>query len=429
MAFAARPRVLLSATKATPGRATRGRVLQKRVLVIETLKLGRGGGSYETPEHPPGPRALVSLTSTHRPTATMGNRMSFDLSSLGWDDAFASAYARYADTHCDPARVTRVDRGVCTVMSTSGPRRASTGGGLLAAAFADPRRLPCTGDWVVVRRWPDARTTIEAVLPRRTTIIRSAAGTATVGQVLAANINTVAVVEPLDPEPDVGRIERLLAVAWQSGAQPLVILTKADLAADPQILATEIAQLAPGVQVYAISAVRVCDVAVLDQFVRPGATLALLGTSGAGKSTLVNTLAGATVMTTQGLRRGDGRGRHTTTFRSLVIVPGGGAVLDTPGIRAVGLFDGIGGLEQAFIDIESLAQLCRFRDCSHGREPGCAVTAALATGDVSARRLSSWRRLRREIALEVRRHDARLSAASRRRAVKQRKHRGRGSES
>ncbi|GAB3515081.1 ribosome small subunit-dependent GTPase A [Phytohabitans suffuscus] len=334
--------------------------------------------------------------------------MTFDLASLGWD-----ASHRFPEGEAEPGRVVRVDRGVCTVLGAGGTVRASLAGAILAAAAADPVKLPCVGDWVAVRTWPDARITVEAVLPRRTAIVRRTSDKDSVGQVLAANLDTAAVVEPMHPEPDVGRIERLLALAWESGARPLVVLTKCDLAADPDAVAAQVEHVAPGVEVLAVSAQRGDGLAALAPHVARGRTLALLGPSGAGKSTLVNALAGAVVMGTQTIRRVDGKGRHTTTYRALIPIPDGGAVLDTPGIRAVGLLDAEEGLDRAFSDVADLAATCRFADCRHEEEPGCAVRAALEDGDLTPRRYESWQRLRREIAYETRRRDARLQAEQR----------------
>jgi ribosome biogenesis GTPase len=335
--------------------------------------------------------------------------MTFDLASLGWD----ASYTLPAGDDAEPGRVVRVDRGVCTVLCAGGTVRASLAGAILSAAAADPVNLPCAGDWVTVRTWPDDRITIEAVLPRRTAIVRRTSDKDSVGQVLAANVDAAAVVEPMHPEADVGRIERLLALAWESGAQPVVVLTKCDLVADPDAVVTEIAQVAPGVDVLAVSAQRGDGLAALAPLVAPGRTLALLGPSGAGKSTLVNALAGAVVMGTQTIRRVDGKGRHTTTYRALIPIPDGGAVLDTPGIRAVGLLDAEEGLDRAFADVADLAATCRFADCRHEGEPGCAVRAALEAGDLAPRRYESWQRLQREIAYEMRRKDARLQAEQR----------------
>ncbi len=341
--------------------------------------------------------------------------MTFDLSSLGWDEHFSSAYDRHDRSDQQPARVIRVDRGICTLYAADGTRRASIGGALLAAAAHDPTRFPCTGDWVVLRTWPDERLTLEAVLPRRTAVIRASAGAEALGQILVANVDTVAAVVPVDPEPDLGLVERLLALAWESGATPVVALTKVDLASHPEILVEEVSEIAPGVQVFGVSAATGAGLDKLRGLAGPGRTLGLLGASGSGKSTLVNALAGATVMPTQPVRRADGRGRHTTTHRALITLPGGGAVIDIPGIRAAGLFAGTKGLARTFADIVGLAARCRFDDCTHEHEPGCAVLAALETGELSPRRMEHWRRLEREIEREARRRDVRIAAHERRR--------------
>ncbi|WBB67399.1 ribosome small subunit-dependent GTPase A [Micromonospora sp. WMMD812] len=337
--------------------------------------------------------------------------MTIDLTALGWDAGWAAHVNRRTDHR--PGRVARVDRGVCTVLCADGPVRASLGGTVLAAAATDLTRLPCAGDWVLVATWPDRRTTVETVLPRRTALVRRTAGKDASGQVLAANLDAAAVVEPVHPEPDVARIERLLSLVHESGARPLVVLTKADLAADPDAVARQLAAVAPGVPVLPVSAERDAGLDPLRAQVLPGRTLGLLGPSGAGKSSLVNALAGAVVMPTQAIRRVDGKGRHTTTWRALVSVPGGGAVVDTPGVRAVGLLDGSTGLDRAFADIAELATGCRYADCAHDGEPACAVREALESGELTARRWESWRRLQRELAFESRRRETRLAAERR----------------
>jgi ribosome biogenesis GTPase len=338
--------------------------------------------------------------------------MSVDLSSLGWDDGFAAAYSPFDRPEHSAARVTRVDRGVCTALSAGGSVRASLGGAVLNAAASDARCLPCAGDWVVVRSWPDERLTIEAVLARRTAVVRASAGKEAAGQVLAANLDAAAVVEPLEPDPDLGRIERLLALAYGCGAQPLIILTKADLLRDPAAVAASVGLSAPGVPVFAVSARTGAGMAALRPFVAPGRTLGLLGPSGAGKSSLVNAVVGTAVMGTRELRA-DGRGRHTTTFRALVPIPGGGAILDTPGVRLIGMYDAAAGLDGAFDDIASFAAHCRFPGCAHVSEPGCAVLAAIESGELPPRRLASWRKLKRELAYELRRREGRTSGSGR----------------
>ena len=288
-----------------------------------------------------------------------------DLSALGWDATLASAYRPFDRPDATPARVLRADRGVCTVLDSSGVTRASLAGGVLLGAAHDPANLPCAGDWVVLRHWPDRRTTVDCVLPRRTALVRRTADKDSAGQVLAANMDAVAVVEPMHPEPDDARLERLLALAWESGAEPVIVLSKSDTARDPQAVARQLAGLAPGVRVLPVSVHRGTGLGALRPYVAAGRTLALLGRSGAGKSSLVNALAGTDVMGIQEIRRADGKGRHTTAYRNLVLIPGGGAVLDTPGIRGVGLLDTAAGLDRAFADVAELAARCRFGDCGH----------------------------------------------------------------
>jgi ribosome biogenesis GTPase / thiamine phosphate phosphatase len=336
------------------------------------------------------------------------------LSALGWDEEFAAAYQPLNRSDSTPARVLRADRGVCTVLDHDGASRATLAGGILLSAAQDPARLPCAGDWVVLRRWPDRHTTIECVLPRRTALIRRTADKDASGQVLATNMDTVAVVEPVHPAPNDARIERLLALAWESGARPVVVLTKSDTAADPAAIARQIAALAPDVPVLPVSVRRGEGLEPLRELVTAGRTLALLGRSGAGKSTLVNALAGNTVMPVKAIRA-DGKGRHTTAYRNLVPIPGGGAVLDTPGIRGVGLLDTARGIDRTFADVAELVAMCRFGDCRHDAEPGCAIKAALAAGTLSPRRLESWRTLLREAEVESARQSARLAQAAGRR--------------
>jgi ribosome biogenesis GTPase len=359
-----------------------------------------------------------------------------DLLSLGWDDGFAASYGPYDAPPNTPARVTRVDRGQVEAVRSAGPVRAVIPKRLLAAARDDPTQYPCTGDWVVLAdplgdgrrpnvgdpvratetinhldradREDSIRLTVEAVLPRRTAFVRAgvAKGVA-LGQVLAANVDVTVIAEGLWPEPDFGRIERLLALAWESGAQPVVVLTKADLAADADQLRDDVAATAPGVDVYAISATTGSGMTALAPYIAPGRTIALLGRSGAGKSTLVNALAGADVMATRAARS-DHKGRHTTVHRELVLLPSGGMVIDTPGLRSIGLWDTDAGLDLVFADIDALAQSCRFGDCGHVSEPGCAVLAAIDDGTLPIRRLESWRKLQREAAWMAARTDARL---------------------
>jgi ribosome biogenesis GTPase len=336
---------------------------------------------------------------------------SYDLASLGWDEFFSSAFAAYQD---DPGisagRVNRVDRGRVDVLTERGLEHAVLSPQLLAAAADDPTGAPCTGDWLAIRHSPDGRISAEAVLPRRTVFLRAGVTPrVSKGQVLAANIDTVFVTEGLQPEPDLGRIERLLALAWQNGAEPVVVLTKSDLAADADLLVSDVARAAPGAAVYAVSAVTGAGLGALAGYVAPGRTVALLGPSGAGKSTLTNALATIEVMATRA-PRADHKGRHTTVHRELVLLPGGGMVIDTPGLRTIGLWDADDGVDRVFADIDSLAAECRFSDCEHGSEPGCAVRAAIDSGLLPERRLTSFHKLQREMVWIASRTDARLRA-------------------
>ena len=332
-----------------------------------------------------------------------------DLSGIGWDTGRADEFRPCSEEGLVPGRVARVDRGVCEVLTQAGPARASLGGDLLSRAAADPAAAPVTGDWVALRDWPDGPLTIVRVLSRRTAFRRAAVSGRAQAQVLAANLDCVLVADSLAVEPDLGRIERFVALGWESGAQPVLVLTKADLAPDADQLAQDVAAAAPGVPVLVVSAMTGAGMDGLARHAGPGRTAALIGPSGVGKSTLANTMAGTELLPTRTIRR-DGKGRHTTARRELVVLPGGGVLIDTPGLRGVGLWDAADGLERTFTDIEALAGGCRFSDCAHRTEPGCAVLAAVRSGELAERRLHSYRKLLREADWIASRSDARLRA-------------------
>jgi ribosome biogenesis GTPase len=338
----------------------------------------------------------------------MTDHAAISLSRLGWSDSYQHAFAPYLST-CRPGRVVRVDRGVCTVMAESGPLRASVGGDVLDAMSTDSTQGPCAGDWCAIRVWPDGPTTIEAVLPRHTAIRRAVANRRSEGQVLAANIDVAAVMDSLVPAPALGKLERLLALVWESGAVPVVLLSKADLAADSEQIAADVRAAAPGVDVICCSTVTGLGLDRIRALLDPARTLALVGSSGVGKSSLVNALVGTTVLETREIRD-DGRGRHTSVRRELVLLPGGGTVIDMPGLRGVGLIHADDGIATTFADVERLVGSCRFHDCAHSGEPGCAVAAALTEGTLSLRRFESWQKLQREMEWMRRRTDARLAA-------------------
>jgi ribosome biogenesis GTPase len=329
------------------------------------------------------------------------------LASYGWDDAWAAEFAPYLERGLVPGRVVRVDRGQCDVVTADGLVRVDTE----FVTPNDPLRVICTGDWAAVDAGGDPRY-VQAYLPRRTAFVRSTSSKRSEGQILAANVDFAIVAVSLAVELDLGRIERFLALAWESGAQPLVVLTKADLVPDAEglsYLVQDVETAAPGVPVLPVSATDGVGLDVLAAVVSGGTTV-LLGQSGAGKSTLANALLGEDVMAVHATRDVDGKGRHTTTTRNLLVLPGGGVLIDTPGLRGVGLFDAESGVGQVFSEIEELAESCRFQDCAHVAEPGCAVLSAVASGGLAERRLESYRKLLRENQRIVAKTDARVRA-------------------
>lgn len=322
-----------------------------------------------------------------------GLPLSAILASLGWDERFAAELATLQEP-ASPARVTRVDRGAAELIAETGSVRVD-----LTPSLGEVT----VGDWVGLA--DDA--SVVAVLPRRSAIVRASPTGQSSAQTLVANIDDVLVVVPAIPRPRLGMVERLVALGWDSGARPVVIVTKIDVSHDPAAVGGEVATAAPGCEVIEVSAHTgegMERVIGLDQ---PGRSLCLVGRSGAGKSTLANALVGADQMAVSEVRR-DGKGRHTTTHRELMALPGGGVLIDTPGLRGVGMWTADDGVAQTFPEIEELAAQCRFNDCGHVSEPGCAVLAAIDDGSLPQRRLDSWRKLGREARWIASRSDARL---------------------
>lgn len=340
--------------------------------------------------------------------------MTFDLHALGWTPAFAAAFEPHARKGLVPGRVVAQHRGEYDVTSELGELRAEITGRLLHEA-ATTAELPVVGDWVALAPRPGERTaTIQAVLPRRTKFSRKVAWQAAEEQVLCANVDTVFIVSSFNEDLNLRRLERYLTLAWQSGARSVIVLTKADLSEEVETLVAEVASIAFGVPVLAISNKTGAGLDEVRAYIRPGETVALLGSSGVGKSTLVNTLAGDELLRVQEIRD-DGRGRHTTTHRQLIVLSGGGLVVDTPGMRELQLWDAEGGLEDAFEDVEAVAAECRFSDCAHRTEPGCAVRSALADGRLAPERWESYRKLEAELEHLTRNLDQRAAAEYRRR--------------
>lgn len=329
------------------------------------------------------------------------------LHPLGWTPRLESAFAPHRALGLEPARVAREDRERYLLLDAAGERPAVLAGRLRHEARGR-LDLPAVGDWVAVR--PGDRATIVAVLPRSSAFVRKVAGLVTEEQVVAANVDAVFLVTGLDHDFNPRRLERYLAVAWESGASPVVVLNKSDLAADLEARLDEAASVAVGSPVVALSAIEASGLEALDPWLEPGRTVALLGSSGAGKSTLLNALMGADRQATTAVRDGDSRGRHTTTARELFVLPRGSLVLDTPGMRELALWSGDEKLPDAFPEIADLASGCRFRDCRHQTEPGCAVRDALERGTLDPDRFASWSKLQRELRWIAAQRDVRLRA-------------------
>ena len=333
------------------------------------------------------------------------------LAALGWTAALADAHAEHATSGHRPARVVAEDRGSYQVLGPVGEQRASVTG-RFRFETSDPAAFPAVGDWVAVDGGETGATTgdttIHAVLPRRSALVRQAAGRRTEAQVVGANLDVVFVVASLNGDLNLRRLERYVAVAWESGADPVILLSKADLADDVDATLAGVDAVAAGAAVLVVSSFDGRGVEAVQARIGPGRTAAFVGSSGVGKSTLLNRLAGEERAVVQAIREGDARGRHTTTRRQIHLLPGGGLVLDTPGMREIALWDG-DGLEQSFADVDELAAGCRFSDCAHRAEPGCAVQAAIRSSALGTDRLAAWDKLQKE----ARHHERRVDALAR----------------
>jgi len=318
------------------------------------------------------------------------------IEQYGWSDRLRQDFAPHAALGHTPGRILVQQRGLYSVASDDGELSAQLSGRL--AREAPEGGYPAVGDWVALSaRSAEGSATIHAVLPRRTAFVRRAADTIATEQVVAANVDMALLVASMNADLNRRRLERYLATAWQSGAKPVVVLTKADLAEDPEGDIADAESVAFGAPVLAVSAVTGQGMDALAALLKPGETAVLVGSSGVGKSSLVNALAGEMLMATAAIREDDAHGRHTTTHRELIRLPSGALILDTPGMRELGLLDADEGLSATFEDVDEIAGSCRFSDCHHGNEPGCAVRGALESGELDHGRWKSFVKLQKEL--------------------------------
>lgn len=351
------------------------------------------------------------MTHVENPSTGLSPVSPFHLESLapfGWTSTQADRFWQLADPSWEPGRVVAFSRGLALLQTATGEIWGTPSGRF--RLHLETEGIPlCAGDWTAFQRPPgDARVVLQDRLPRGASLARQGVGPGGRPQWLAANLDAVLLLMGLDRNFNVARMERLLALAWGSGAQPMVVLTKADLQDRVEAHVARIEGVAPGVPVLAVSARTGEGLDAVRAQLAPGRTAVMIGSSGVGKSTLLNALAGRELRRTQEIRTTDGRGRHTTSLRELFLLPGLGCLIDTPGIREVGLSAESTDLGHTFADLSDLAEGCRFRDCTHGAEPGCAVQQALAEGRLDPERYNHYLRLQREVAFEAARSDERL---------------------
>ncbi|PKL75117.1 MAG: ribosome small subunit-dependent GTPase A [Candidatus Melainabacteria bacterium HGW-Melainabacteria-1] len=338
-----------------------------------------------------------------------------NLTSYGWHPFFAAAFACYTTEGLVPARLISEHPGLYHYVSPFAEGLAELSGRMRHQA-QNRESLPAVGDWVALTASPEMdKARIEAILPRRSVFARKETGGRAQAQLVAANVDTVLLVSALNQDLNLRRIERYLTLAWESGARPVIVLNKADLSAEVMALRAEVEAVAIGVEVFVISAKDGSGLRDLAPYLTPGQTVALLGSSGVGKSTLVNALAGQDIQAVQAIRADDAKGRHTTTHRQLFRLPSGALLLDTPGMRELQLWNAGDGLDAGFADIVELAVGCRYRNCAHQAEQGCAIQAALQSGELDAARYGNFLKLKREEAWVERRADKGLAANSKRR--------------
>ncbi len=334
-----------------------------------------------------------------------------NLASFGYTEALAKHFASCAESNMIPGRIALEHKHMYRIFTEQGELLGEISGKMRHQATSR-EDYPAVGDWVVITpRAEEKKATIHAILPRTSKFSRKVAGSTTEEQIVAVNVDTVFLVNALNNDYNLRRLERYLILAWESGANPVIVLSKADLCDDVAGRLAEVESIAMGVPVHVISTEQDEGIDSLTPYIQPGRTVALLGSSGVGKSTLINRIRGEEKQRVNDVRAGDDRGKHTTTHRELICLPQGGIVIDTPGMRELQMWEADEGFRDAFEDIEELAERCQFSDCRHLKEPGCAVNEALGEGSLDHERYANYQKLQRELAYLARKEDARARLA------------------